>query len=41
MDNCRESEGCVEVEVIQVWDHEDFDTDNFPIETYNDIGLVK
>ena len=41
VENCRESEGCVEVEVAQVWDHEDFDINSFPIETYNDIGLVK
>ena len=39
--NCQESEGCVEVEVTHVWDHENFDRDNFPVETYNDIGLAK
>ena len=36
--NCRESEGCIEVDVIQVWIHENHTIGE---RTYNDIAVVK
>ena len=37
--NCRESEGCHEVEIIQAWNHEDYrDPDGIP---YHDIAVAK
>ena len=37
--NCRESEGCREVEIIQAWNHEDYrDLDGVP---YHDIAVAK
>ena len=36
--NCQESEGCVEVNVTQVWNHENYSGDP---SNYNDIAVVK
>ena len=36
MGNCLESMGCVEVEIIEVWNHE-----NHSQLVYNDIAVVK
>ena len=37
--NCRESEGCQEVQIIQAWNHEDYrDPGGIP---YHDIAVAK
>ena len=35
---CEESEGCKKVEIIQVWNHENYSS---PRQYYNDISLVR
>ena len=38
VENCQESEGCVEVEIIVVWTHENFVRMG---SIHNDIAVVK
>ena len=38
VEKCQESEGCVEVEIIQVWIHDNYTTDG---RGNNDIAVVR